>query len=206
MLSPVLSGLVGIVALVTAAQWAWNIAMSANPIGLVVVAVGALVAAIVWIATQTTWFQDVWSAAWGWITTTAQNAWGYISKIPGWIGGAFAGIANAITWPFRQGFNAIARLWNSTVGRLSWTVPGWVPFIGGNSISVPRLPTFHTGGVVPGPRGSEVMAMLQAGERVIPADRSGNGGGTQVTFAGNTSDALATVIMQMVRTGKIQIA
>lgn len=49
---------------VTAAQWAWNAAMDANPIGLVIVAIGALVAGIVWIATKTTWFQDLWKAIW----------------------------------------------------------------------------------------------------------------------------------------------
>lgn len=32
----------------TAAQWAWNAALSANPIGLVVIAVAALVAGVVW--------------------------------------------------------------------------------------------------------------------------------------------------------------
>lgn len=204
--APLLQGLVGVLALVTAAQWAWNAAQLASPTAWIIIGIVALVAAIVWIATQTTWFQDLWSAAWSGITSVASSAWDFIKKIPGWIGSAFAGIANAITWPFRSGFNAIARLWNSTIGRLSWTVPGWVPFIGGNSISVPKLPTFHTGGVVPGARGSEVMAMLQAGERVIPADRSGSSGGSEIRFVGNTSDALATVIMQLIRTGKIQIA
>jgi hypothetical protein len=38
-----------------------------------------------------------------------------------------------------------------------------------------------------------------------PAPAGGGGGGPTVRFVGNTSDALATVIMQMVRTGKIQI-
>lgn len=35
---------------------------------------------------------------------------------------------------------------------------------------------------------------------------TGNGAGATVTFAGNTTDALATVIMHMIRLGKIQIA
>lgn len=49
----------------TAAQWLWNIAMSANPLGLIVLAIAAVVAAIIWIATQTTWFQDLWNTVWG---------------------------------------------------------------------------------------------------------------------------------------------
>lgn len=49
----------------TAAQWAWNVAMNANPIALVVIAIAALVAGIIWVATKTTWFQTAWKATWG---------------------------------------------------------------------------------------------------------------------------------------------
>ncbi len=38
------------------------------------------------------------------------------------------------------------------------------------------LPSFHSGGVVPGPRGADVPAILQAGETVIPAGQSATGG------------------------------
>jgi hypothetical protein len=44
---------------------------------------------------------------------------------------------------------------------------------------------FHMGGVVPGPPGSEHLAILQAGERVIPAGHSTGGtgsGGGSATF------------------------
>lgn len=36
-----------VLAVVTAAQWAWNAAMTANPIGLIIVAIGALIALVV---------------------------------------------------------------------------------------------------------------------------------------------------------------
>jgi hypothetical protein len=51
----------------TAAQWLWNAAMSANPIGIVILAITALVAAIVFIALKTTWFQTIWKYTWGFI-------------------------------------------------------------------------------------------------------------------------------------------
>lgn len=35
--------------IVTAAQWLWNVALTANPIGVVIVAIGALVAGILWL-------------------------------------------------------------------------------------------------------------------------------------------------------------
>jgi TP901 family phage tail tape measure protein len=64
----------GIMGVATAAQWLWNAAMLANPIGLVIVAIAALVGAVILIATKTTWFQTIWqymtsslAAAWQWL-------------------------------------------------------------------------------------------------------------------------------------------
>jgi hypothetical protein len=51
-------------------------------------------------------------------------------------------------------------------------------------------------------------ALYRPAAQVMAASTTGAGraaSGVTVTFAGNTSDALATVIMQMIRTGKIQI-
>ncbi len=169
MITPILSGLVGVVGLVTAAQWAWNAAQLASPVTWIILAIVALVAVIVLIATKTDWFQRAWRASWGWIKDAAANTWDFLKKIPGWLGTAFSVVAKAITAPFRAAFNFIADAWNHTIGSLSWSVPGWVPFIGGNTINVPNLPKFHSGGVVPGAPGSEQLAILQAGETVTPA-------------------------------------
>lgn len=211
LVSPLLSGLVGIFALVTAAQWAWNAAQLASPTTWIVLAVIALVAVIVLIATKTTWFQDLWkwawtgikdatkavfdwlAGAWDWVVevvTTGVQAWwklftgfwgavgrmgsdfiGWILGIPDRIASTFAAVADAIARPFRAAFNAVSRAWNSTIGQLSWSVPSWVPAIGGASISAPKLPVFHQGGIVSGVPGQEVLALLQAGERVTPANQ-----------------------------------
>lgn len=160
------------------AQWLLNVALTANPIGLIIVGIAALVAAVVWIATKTTWFQTVWRVAWGGIKSAAVAVWDWIKGLPSNIGKAFATLASIITAPFRGAFNAIARAWNNTVGKLSFHVPDWVPGLGGKGFSMPNLPTFHRGGVVPGPPGTEVVALLQAGERVTPA--GGSGGVTTV--------------------------
>lgn len=168
----------------TAAQWLWNAAMTANPIGIIIVAVAALVAGIIYLATQTDFFGKAWEVIWGgvvavvnWVVGNYKMAFGLmgaagswlldqVRKIPAGIGAAFAGLFNIITWPFRTAFNAVARMWNATVGRLTWTIPSWVPIVGGNSISAPRLSTFHAGGTVPGRPGENVLAMLQAGETI----------------------------------------
>lgn len=53
---------------------------------------------------------------------------------------------------------------------------------------------------------SPMRASAQAAMRTPSAPSGGSsGGGAVVQFTGNTSDALATVIMQMIRTNKIQI-
>lgn len=64
--------------IVTAAQWAWNAAMSANPIAIVIIAIAALVAAIVWIATQTTWFQTAWKYTWNAVKEAASAVWNFV--------------------------------------------------------------------------------------------------------------------------------
>lgn len=191
----------------TAAQWLWNIAMTANPIGLVIVAIAALIAIIVLIATKTTWFQDLWRVAWGWIKETALKVWDWLKDLPARIGSAFSGLFGIITAPWRAAFNFISKAWNNTVGRLSWSVPSWVPVVGGNSISAPKLPTFHTGGVVPGAPGTEMLAVLQAGERVLPV---GDGGRTVIELRGDgtrVSDALIDLLSRAIgdRGGDVQL-
>src|SRR5690554_7810378 len=55
----------------TAAQAAFNLVMSLNPIGLVIVAIAALVAAIVAIEAKTKFFSQLWSTVWGAIKDAA---------------------------------------------------------------------------------------------------------------------------------------
>jgi hypothetical protein len=167
-----------------AAQWVLDAAMTANPIAIIVIAIIALIAIVVLIATKTTWFQTAWEWSWtrikdaaaavgGWFTGTLwpwiKGVFDKIVNLPGKVTSAFASIAWTLGAPFRSAFNVIARAWDSTVGRLHWSVPSWVPGIGGNSISAPKLPTFHAGGTVPGAPGAEMLALLQAGETITPA-------------------------------------
>jgi phage-related protein len=190
-----------------AGQWLLNTALLASPITWIVVGIVALVAVIVLIATKTNWFQRAWGAAWGAIRSTASAAWGFIRQIPGWIGSAFSGIASSISGPFRSAFNFIASAWNNTVGGLSFSIPSWVPGIGGNSFGVPRIPYFHSGGVVPGVVGTNVLAMVQAGERVGSVASRGGGDRVVVNVAGRqVADALLDDLRGAIRTrgGSVQ--
>lgn len=182
-------------------QWLLNTALLASPITWIIVGIVALIAVVVLIATKTDWFSKAWRASWGWIKSAAGNTWDYLKKIPGWLGTAFGKVADFITRPFRAGFNAIARAWNNTVGRLSFTFPSWIPGIGGNGFSVPNLPTFHSGGVVGGVRGTPQVALLQAGERVSSIAPDGGGGGW-IPIGSDGSrlgDALVEAVAEAVR-------
>lgn len=176
----------------TVAVRANTLALLSNPISWIVVAVLALIAVIVLIAVKTDWFQRIWRASWGWIKDAAGAAWDWIKSksmavwdwlqsVPGKLRAAFSRVADFLSQPFRAAFNWISRAWNNTVGRLSWSVPSWVPGIGGNSISVPKLPTFHTGGTVPGTPGEVVPVLAMAGERVSTPGRGRDGEPVHVT-------------------------
>lgn len=179
-----------------AAQWIMNSAMWASPLTWIVAGILLVVGAIVLIATKTDWFSRAWRASWSWVKNAASNTWDFIKKIPGWVGSAFSKVGEFITRPYRAAFNGIARAWNATIGRLSWTVPSWVPVIGGNSISVPNLPTFHSGGIVPGIGGTVVPIMAMAGERVSARGGSAAAGAAVTVTAG---DELVRALLERVR-------
>lgn len=97
----------GATVVATAVQWAYNAAMIANPIGLIITAVVLLIAAIVLVATQTTFFQDVWAAttkwcaeAWtnftAWITDVWNGFTGFIFDSLLTVGSFFAGIFSGV--------------------------------------------------------------------------------------------------------------
>ena len=79
------------------------------------------------------------------------------------IGGRIGDVASALTSPFRSAFDSIRSLWNRTVGGFSFSIPDWIPGVGGKSF---RIPSMHTGGVVPGGVGKEQLTVLLAGETV----------------------------------------
>lgn len=104
------------------------------------------------------------------------------------IGNVFKGIADAISAPFKAAFNAIRRLWNNTIGGFGFTVPDWLPGVGGKKFTIPKLATggtLTTGGtVMVGEAGPELLT-LPRGARVTPLDAPGVGaaGGTTYNLA-----------------------
>lgn len=139
------------------------------------------------------------SAVWTSIKTTAGNAVDFLLSIPSRISNTFSGVADMIAGPFFAAFNGIATAWNKTVGGFSFKFPSGIPGIGGTSISIPRIPTFDSGGIVPGALGTPQLILAHAGETVLPTHRRGfalaapradapaGGVNVAVTFAGPVS-------------------
>jgi hypothetical protein len=111
--------------------------LAANPwvlAGLAVVAVG--------VAIYKNW--DEVKAAGGRLVDWFRSAAGTVRSV-------FSGIADAVSGPFRAAFNAIATAWNATVGKLAFSVPSWVPLLGGKGWDVPDIPTLASGAVLTKP-------------------------------------------------------
>lgn len=213
----------------TAAQTAWNAVTEASavamkllnaafissPIGWIVLGIGALVAAFVVLWNKSAGFRDFFIGVWRgiqdvvgnvvqWIKDTWNGMTTFFSNLVTGIGNIFKGIGDAIKGAFKTAVNFVIDILNSVIGFFNKIIYGINlvnPF--DDIPSIPKIPKMHTGGVVPGMPGQEVLMTLQAGERVSTSSQGG--GSVRVTFAGNTSDAFATAFMELVRTGVIPI-
>lgn len=201
-------------------QHALNISMGLFPAILIVAAIAALAAGVIYAYTHFKFFHDAVDRAWqilqsifSWVKShwpligelltgpigiaviEIVKHWGAISNgfssAAVTLGNIAITAANAILWPFRAAFNAIADIWNNTVGGLSFHIPGWVPGIGGDGFTVPKMGhwdaiaaissgggssgggsggavhRFADGGFVPGSAGSPVPAIVHGGELIL---------------------------------------
>lgn len=94
-------------------------------------------------------------------------------------------------------FNGIATAWNNTFGKLSFSIPNWVPGIGGKGFNVPDIPMLANGGIVTGP----TLAMVgEAGpEAVIPLDRAGGMGAVTINVNGGDPQAVVDALRRYYR-------
>jgi hypothetical protein len=173
----------------TTAQVGLNTAMTLNPIGLIVIGIVALVAALVIAYKKFEGFRNIVDSVFSFIKTAVT---GSIDLIKGYFStllGFYKGI-----------FNGIASLWNNTIGKLSFKVPGWVPGLGGKGFDVPNIPMLAEGGIVTRP----TLAMIAEGnepEAVIPLSKLGNmgGGNMYVTIQGGDPNAIVDALRRYQR-------
>ena len=174
-------------AVVTAAVWAFNAAMAVNPVVLVTLAVAALIAGLVLAYRRFEGFRNIVDSVFKFIGNAIR---GSLDVVKGYFDFVF-GFYKAI-------FNGIAKLWNNTIGKLSFSIPSWVPLIGGKGFSVPQIPMLAEGGIVRGP----TLAMIgEAGpEAVVPLDRAGGMGTTINIYSTIADETLPEKLVQALRT------
>ena len=102
-----------------------NIAMSINPITAIAIGIGLVAAAAVVAYKKFETFRDIVDGVFGAIRWWVSNV-----TIP-----IFQGLLGAAT----AVFNGIAAVWNNTVGKLKFTIPSWVPLLGGKSFAMPKI-------------------------------------------------------------------
>jgi hypothetical protein len=178
----------------TIVQGVFNAVMALNPIYLIAIAVGLLIAGIIYLATQTTFFQDLWTAMVAGITAGWEAFVGFFSGAIESIGSFFSDVFDGIGQAFKgyinfwiglvegfinffiTGINGIL----SAINSIKFTAPDWVPFIGGKSwgANIPmvgkvNLPRLAEGGMVMPQRGGVQAILAEAGqpEVVYPLDR-----------------------------------
>ncbi|WP_052707455.1 phage tail tape measure protein [Streptomyces rubellomurinus] len=131
---------------------------------------------------------------WDAIKSGAGAAFDFVAALPGRIATGFQSLGEILVAPFRWGFNQIASLWNRTAGRLSFTLPDWVPGVGGRGFSMPHIPMLAQGGhitgsgtVLVGEAGPELLD-LPGGATVTPLSRAG-AGPTEIRIVLDTTGA-----------------
>jgi len=111
-----------------ATQWLLNAAMTANPIGLIIAAVVALIAIVVLVATKTTFFQTVWGKAWGGIKAAFWAVFGFIKR-------NWPTILAVLTGPIGLAVLAIVKNWGKIKDGAA-SVVNWIKGIPGRILGL----------------------------------------------------------------------
>jgi len=121
-------------------------------------------------------FKDKWN-----------SAIDFFRELPGKISDAARGMWDGIKNNFRDVLNSIIRWWNGLHLELRIPSNAVTDFFGisgkGFRIDTPNIPLLHQGGIVPGRPGEDVLAILQAGEKVIPVDEVKRGEESRLLLA-----------------------
>jgi len=166
----------------------YNALLLANPITLIILAVVAFIAVMVLLYNKF----DVVHKFVNTVFTALKTGISLVAD-------AFTTAGSAIYGAFKFAFNGIAKLWNNTVGKISFTLPSWIPVIGGSGFSMPQIPLLANGGIVNSP----TLAMIgEAGpEAVVPLGRGGGMGNITVNITGglDSSAEIGQAVVNAIR-------
>lgn len=117
---------------ITAAQWLWNAALTANPIGLIIAGVVAAGAAIWAFFTKTEVGRKLWDKIWTGIKTTASAVWGWLKNTGGriWeqLKPGLQQLATNAKTAFTTLGNAIKQVWHFIQPAVVWVGKLWLAF------------------------------------------------------------------------------
>jgi hypothetical protein len=102
----------GVLVVVAAATAAWNAVLAINPITLIIVAIGALVAGIIYAYQHFDGFRNVLDTIGRWFRDTL---WPLFKKIGGWIAKNFPTWRDIIVNVFQQAWDHLKPIWNGIV-------------------------------------------------------------------------------------------
>jgi murein DD-endopeptidase MepM/ murein hydrolase activator NlpD len=106
----------------TAVQWALNAALSANPIGLVVMAIAGLIAAVVLLYNKNEGFRQLVQTVWAAIKNAIGGVVDWLST---WVPAAFEAVKNAIGTAMEFIRNVIEVVWKA----ISWYVTTYINIV-----------------------------------------------------------------------------
>tara|TARA_Y100000592_G_scaffold101005_1_gene184450 strand:- start:1928 stop:3640 length:1713 start_codon:yes stop_codon:yes gene_type:complete len=106
------------------------------------------------------------------------NLIGFFKSIPG-------AIADGFTDGFKKIFNSVIKIYNRFAKKMTFKIPDWVPYIGGDEWKLPRIPKLAKGGIV----NSATLAMIgeDGPEAVVPLNRKNNPAGIGLGGGGATT-------------------
>ena len=167
---------------------AWNALLAANPITIVILAIVAFIAILTALYFKFDGVRKI-------VDTVFQAIKTGVTASLNFLGDYIQGVLNI----YKTIFNTIARLWNNTIGKLSFKFPDWVPGLGGKGFSVPQIPMLAEGGIV---RSATLAIVGEAGpEAVVPLDRAGGFGNVTVNVTGGlaTSAEIGQAVINAIR-------
>lgn len=173
----------GITKMCMMAQVALNLVMKANPIMLVITAIGALVGVLIYLWNTNKSFRNAFISIWNGIKSA-------IGSVAHFFSSAFSAAAKAVQSVFSAVANTFKGIINTVIGGLNFMigaldkinvkVPKWIPGVGGKHIgfSIKKIPKFEKGTnyfnggmALVGEKGAEVVN-LPHGSSVTPNSKT----------------------------------
>ncbi len=186
------------IGIATVATWAFNTALAilTSPITLIVVAIGILIAIIIFLITHWDLVKQKASEVWENIKKTIGDK---IEEIKTSVGGLITSIrtkfeglvSDASSWGSNLVKNFVSGMVSKALQAGKKGLFGPLGTIGAGAIEAISKSGFQHGGIVPGPVGAPVPAIVHGGERIIPRGGESRGaGGIAITINMNGQIAM----------------